>query len=103
VRVRRAYVKGVYGPPKSRHGRRDVPIPFDLVKALKERRSAAEWHEDDDLVFPSLTGDAMDQGNLRRRVLCLAAEEAGVSWAGFHAFRHSCASRLIASGRTSCR
>lgn len=26
VRVQRAYVKGVYGPPKSRHGRRDFPL-----------------------------------------------------------------------------
>ena len=41
----------------------------------------------------------MDQENLRRRVLDVATEEAGVSWAGFHAFRHFCASQLIAEGR----
>jgi integrase len=99
VKVRRGLVKGVYGPPKSKHGRRDVPMPFGLVTAFRNRRTSAEWHGDDDLVFPSLSGTAMQQSNLRSRVLVPAAEEAGVSWAGFHAFRHHCASRLIASGR----
>jgi hypothetical protein len=28
-----------------------------------------------------------------------AAQEAGAAWAGFHAFRHYCASALIADGR----
>ena len=56
VRVRRARVRGVYGPPKSRHGVRDVPLFFELVRALRERRTASEWHQDDDLVFPSMAG-----------------------------------------------
>jgi hypothetical protein len=46
-----------------------------------------------------MSGTPMSQGNLRSRVLVPAAQEAGVPWAGFHALRHSCASRLIASGR----
>jgi integrase len=41
----------------------------------------------------------MDQGNLASRTLKPAAEEAGVSWAAFHAFRHATASMLIADGR----
>jgi integrase len=99
VRVRRARVKGRYGPPKSRHGNRDVPLPFELVRALRERRSASEWHEDDDLVFPSQAGTPMLPENLHRRVLKPTAEEAGVGWAGFHSFRHTCASMLINDGR----
>jgi integrase len=100
VRVRRAYVKDEFGPPKSEHGRRqDVPIPFDLVRALSDRRKTSEWHGDSDLVWPSMAGTVMEHGNLRRRVLEPAMHEAGASWAGFHAFRHSCASRLIAAGR----
>jgi integrase len=99
MRVRRAYVRGAYGPPKSRHGRRDVPIGFSLVRALRERRRAAEWHEAGDLVFPSMKGTPMGDANLRHRTLTPAAEEAGVPWAGFHAFRHHCASALIADGR----
>ena len=99
VRVRRAYVRGAYGPPKSRHGYRDVPLGFELVRALRERRAGSEWPGDRDLVFPSLAGTVMDQGNLASRALKPAAEEAGVPWAAFHAFRHYCASALIADGR----
>jgi integrase len=99
VRVRRAYVRGVYGPPKSRHGSRDVPLPFELVRALRDRRAGSEWHEDRDLVFPSTAGTPMLAENLHRRTLKPAAEEAGASWAAFHAFRHHCASALIADGR----
>jgi integrase len=99
VIVRRAYVKGVYGPPKSKHGVREVPISFELVRTLRARRGLAEWHRDDDLVFPSVTGTPMDAKNLRRRTLTPAAEEAGIPWLGFHALRHYCASRLIAEKR----
>ena len=99
VRVRRAYVRGSYGPPKSKHGERDVPLAFELVRGLRARRAASEWHGDRDLVFPSMTGTPMLAENLHRRVLKPAAEEAGVPWAGFHAFRHFCASALIAEGR----
>ena len=37
--------------------------------------------------------------NLSRRTLKPAAEEVGAPWAGFHTFRHTCASMLIADGR----
>jgi integrase len=99
VRVRRAYVRGVYGPPKSRHGSRDVPLPFELVRALRDRRAGSEWPGDRDLVFPSMAGTPMLAENLHRRTLKPAAEEAGASWAAFHAFRHYCASALINDGR----
>lgn len=99
VRVRRARVRGVYGPPKSRHGVRDVPLAFEVVRALRERRTASEWHEDDDLVFPSMAGTPMAPENLHRRTLKPAAQEAGAGWAAFHSFRHACASMLIADGR----
>jgi len=99
VKVRRAHVSGVYGPPKSRHGVRDVPLGFELVRALRARRAASEWHADDSLIFPALNGEPMSSRNLRRRTLAPAAQEAGAPWAGFHAFRHYCASALIADGR----
>jgi len=43
----------------------------------------------------------MDYGNLHRRVLKPAAEEAGVPWAAFRTLRHTCASRLFAQGRNA--
>lgn len=99
VLVRRAYVKGTFGPPKSKHGRRAVPIGHELVRSLRARHAASEWPDPDGLVFPSEAGTPMLQENLRRRTLEPAREEADVAWAGFHTFRHTCASLLISDAR----
>jgi len=101
VKVRRRIVQGHVGPPKSRHARRDVPIPHGLVRELRQWRQQTEWPGDEDPVFPSATGTPMMAGNLAHRVLEPAREEAGVPWVGFHAFRHTCASMLFASGRNA--
>ncbi len=101
VKVRRAYVKGRMGPPKSKHGKRQVPIDLPLVSELRERRKVSEWPGDDDLVFPAANGEPLRQENVRRRVLEPTAQEAGVPWAAFHAFRHTCATRLFADGRNA--
>jgi integrase len=98
VRVRRAIVRGRVQPPKSRHGKRDVPIGPALVSALRDHRARSEWAGDDDLVFPSLRGTPLNPENVRRRVLAPATEEADASWAGFHTFRHTCAARLFERG-----
>jgi integrase len=101
VKVRRAIVKGVMGPPKSKHGRREVPLSADVVAALGSHRSASEWPGTADLVFPALGGGVTDQSNLRRRTMVPAAQEAGVPWIGFHTFRHTCASMLFDRGRNA--
>jgi integrase len=46
-----------------------------------------------------MAGTRMSAENLARRTLKPAVQEAGVGWAAFHSFRHSCASMLIADGR----
>lgn len=102
IKVRRGIVRGKLGPPKSRHSKRDVPISHELVRSLRRHRMASEWPRDDDLVFTATNGEVVHVGNLRRRVLKPAAEEAGVPWAsGFHVFRHTCASMLFAQGRNA--
>jgi integrase len=101
LRVRRAFVRGVMGPPKSKHGKRSIPLSRELVDALRAHRKGSEWPGEDDLVFPSLDGTPLDVSNLRRRVLDPAAEEADVAWIGFHAFRHTCATMLFAEGRNA--
>jgi integrase len=98
LQVRRAIVRKRVEPPKTRHGRRQVPLSPDLVHQLRERRAESERHGADDLVFPSLTGTALDPDNLRARVLKPVAEEIGVPWAGFHTFRHTYASLMLAGG-----
>ena len=94
-------MRGKFGPPKSKYGRRTVPIESILVDALKSRRDLAERREDGDLVFAAKNGEPLRQENVRRRVLKPAAEEAGVPWAAFHTFRHTCATFLFAQGRNA--
>ncbi|CAA9493815.1 MAG: Site-specific tyrosine recombinase XerD [uncultured Solirubrobacterales bacterium] len=101
VRVRRALAKGRVEPPKTKYGRRDVPLDPELVSELREWRRASEWAGEEELVFPSLRGTPLMVENLRRRVLRPAAEETGAPWAGFHTFRHTCASMLFENGKNA--
>jgi integrase len=99
VKVRRAFVKGRMGPPKSRHGRRAVPLDHALVVAFRERRRETEWGGEEDPVFAAGNGSPLMPSNVFRRVLQPAREEACLPWVGFHAFRHTCASMLFAQDR----
>jgi integrase len=101
IKVRQRVVRGSLGPPKSKHGRRDVPISYALVVALRRMRAESESPRDIDPVFASAAGTPLMPGNMFRRVLKPAAEEAGIPWAGFHTFRHTCASLLFAEGRNA--
>jgi integrase len=96
VRVRRAWVRGAFKPPKSKYGRREVPIGCELARALKggvrEREARA-------LVFPGPGDEPLHASNVRTRAFKPAADTAGVPWAGFHTLRHTCATRLFAEGR----
>jgi integrase len=101
VKIRQRIVRGELGLPKSRHSRREVPISHALVRALRDHRKLSEWPGDTNPVFPTTTGTILAPNNLSRRVLKPAAEEAGAPWAGFHTFRHTCASMLFAEGRNA--
>jgi integrase len=106
VTVRRALETGHtarYGPPKSRAGRRTVPIPVTVAMQLRLRRAEGEWCDDDSLVFLSSRGTPMLDSNLRHRVLRPAARAAGVGWMGFHTLRHTFASLLFGQAGTSAR
>jgi integrase len=101
VRVRRAYVRNRIEPPKTKYGKRDVPLERALVDDLRAHRQATEWPGAEDLVFPSLRGTPLKVENVRRRVLAPVVEEAGAPWAGFHTFRHTCASMLFERGQNA--
>ena len=101
VKVRRALVKGRWGPPKSRHGRRSVPLDAELVRALRRHRKGSDWPGADDLAFSAGNGKPLGQSNLYRDALKLPREEANLAWVGFHTFRHTCASMLFAEGRNA--
>jgi integrase len=92
--VRRTGHGMVVGPLKSRHARRDLPLPLALADRLRALRTSP-----DGLVFASPGGSPYDTHHLHQRVLAPACSEAGVEWAGFHTFRHTVASRMFAAGR----
>jgi len=111
VKVRRAVDKAgrTMDRPKSEHGARDVPLPHAVVVELRAHLARRPEPPADAqrrygrLVFPSSSGTPMAQNNVRRRVLEPAAEEAGVAWVGFHAFRHTFASVHIERGTNIVR
>ncbi len=98
LRVRRAVVRGRVEAPKSKHGRRSVPLPAPLVSKLREHVAALSGQSPDAPVFPSKRGTPLDPDNLRKRTFKPLAEEVGAPWAGFHALRHTFASLQIAEG-----
>jgi integrase len=99
ARVRRSVTKGGrFKPPKSRKGIREVPLSPALVSELPRHLASLPPGSPDDLAFPSKAGTLLQYPNMLRRVLRPAAEEAGAAWAGFHTFRHTYASLMIAAG-----
>lgn len=98
VHVRRRVRNGRVGPPKSRYGRRSVPLTQSLSRELWARRKAAERAGDGDLVWPSHAGGYLSVQNLHRDVLGPARKAAGVEWAGFHTLRHTCGTILFRRG-----
>jgi integrase len=92
VKVRRSVNRGRVGPPKTRFGRRDVPISPDMGKALFPRQRGA-----DAPVFARPTGEPIKREAAYRAVKA-AAKRAGVPWAGLKTLRHTCASILFRRG-----
>ncbi len=94
LRVRRQCFKGVIAEPKSKHGKRDIPLSTTMCQQLWRLQGSAE-----DLMFVGPLGNRVDRAWLWRRILKPAAQVAGTPWVGFHSFRHTCASILFANGR----
>jgi integrase len=100
VHVRRAIVNGQLTAPKSRHGRRSIPISLELADRLRE---LAAGRGETELLFLGAQGAVLRPGNLRYRVLIPAGERAGLPWARFHTLRHTCAAMLIDAGASPLR
>jgi integrase len=89
LHVSRAIVRRVVAAPKSRNGKRLVPLHPQLAATLHALRPVGV--PDDAYVFPGRDGGPSDPGALRRRVLVPAAHRAGLPGVGFHTMRHTCA------------
>jgi integrase len=96
LHVRRQVIEGRVSAPKSAAGVRQVPLSPSMCRRLSRLQG-----EPDELLFKSPTGRHVDRRWLRRAVLDPATEKAGVSWVTPHAFRHTCASMLLAEGRSA--
>jgi len=98
IRVRRSYVRGHWGTPKSRRGSRSVPLAHRLAEELRDHFEQSRYRGDDDLVFghPD-TGHVMDHSDLVRRYKA-ALKAGGVREVRFHDLRHTFGTRMAAAG-----
>ncbi len=95
----------VFAEPKNA-SRRTVPLSPTAVEALKRhgKRQAEEkmrigaLYRDEDLVFASEIGTALDAQNVVNRSFKPLLERAGLPSIRFHDLRHTCATLLLAKG-----
>jgi integrase len=86
IRVREAVYEGHFSTPKTQSGQRDLPMGPLLQQALCRHRARLKTPSLDALVFASRGGSAFRPGNLLRRHLRPACEEAGLPPISWHAF-----------------
>lgn len=94
LRLRWQFADGRVCEPKTRYGRRDIPLSPGLVRKLRLVEPAGS---DGQLVFASSFGTRLNRHNLYRDVLGPAVRSVGLPWVTFHTFRHTCASLLFAA------
>ncbi|WP_198137653.1 site-specific integrase [Terriglobus sp. TAA 43] len=103
LHVRRSYVDGVKGLPKTESSRRPLPIPEPALEALKEWKEKASYTGANDWVFASGVSFGKQPywpGTLWRRNVAPAIERAKIvkPKLGWHTLRRSYASLLLSSG-----
>jgi integrase len=97
VLVREQFYEGSRSRLKSKRGRRDVPLSPRMAERLRTKKAVS--HRDDAPVFATIAGTELNRANVASRILKPAGKAAGVPWASFHTFRHTCASMLFEEGR----
>jgi integrase len=103
VRVRQAFVRGEFKPPKSRRGVRGVPMADKLAGDLDRLFQVSCFKDDDDLVFANpASGRPLDRSKVRKHFQ-RACRRAGVRVVRFHDLRHTFGTRIAASGEVSMR
>lgn len=103
LRVRRSYVDGVVGPPKTESSRRGLPIPPPVVEALLAWKERTQFAHPENWVFASefhFGKLPLWPGTLWRRNVAPAIQAAEIDKPklGWHTLRRSYASLLLSSG-----
>lgn len=91
--------------PKTRRSRRQLRLPRLAVEALerqhvrqdKERTAAGCAWQEQDWIFSSTIGTAMEPRNVSHRFELIRAK-VGMEWLHLHDLRHACGSYLLAEG-----
>ena len=98
LRVRRSYVRGEHGTPKSKRSSRGVPLADRVAAELERHFQRSAYQADDDLVFcHPQTGGPLDRSRLLKRFKA-ALRHAGVRQVRFHDLRHTFGTRMAAAG-----
>jgi integrase len=101
LHVRQSFGRYGIGTPKSRAGRRVVPLTPDLVEHLRRHRHELIQRElragrgEPELVFCSVAGTPLDPDNTVR-AWARAVRKAGLRHLGLHSLRHTAVSLFIA-------
>jgi integrase len=98
VRVRRTFVRGQFGTPKSRRSSRSVPLADRVMAELDAHQQRSRYRGDDDLVFGHpLLGTPLERSRLLKRFKAAVAR-AGLQAVRFHDLRHTFGTRMAAAG-----
>jgi integrase len=98
VRIRRSFVRGEFGTPKSKRSSRSVPLADRLAGELDRLHRETRYHHDDELVFAHPhTGKPIDRSRLLKRFKAALAR-AEIRPVRFHDLRHTFGTRMAAQG-----
>jgi integrase len=98
VRVRRNYVLGQFGTPKSKRSSRSIPLADQVARELELLFQASSFQGDADLVFGHPhTGRPLDRSRTLKRFKAALAR-GGVREIRFHDLRHTFGTRMAAAG-----
>jgi integrase len=98
VRIRRNFVRGEFGTPKSKRSSRAVPLASRVAAELARLFQDSPSQGDDDLVFAHpKTGKPIDRSRLLKRFKA-ALRRAEVREVRFHDLRHTFGTRMAAQG-----
>ncbi len=98
IRVRRNFVRGEFGTPKSKRSSRSVPLPTRVARELALLYQRSMYKADEELVFAHPhTGKPIDRSRLLKRFKG-AVRRADVRDVRFHDLRHTFGTRMAAQG-----
>jgi integrase len=98
VRIRRSFVRGEFGTPKSKRSTRSVPLADRVAGELDRLHQETLYRREEELVFAHPhTGKPIDRSRLLKRFKA-ALTRGGVRPVRFHDLRHTFGTRMAAQG-----